>query len=41
MNPPAPTFLTFAGFFIAALAVGMGWALGNLLIVWFARLVTF
>jgi hypothetical protein len=39
MTPPV-AWQTFAGFFLAALGVGMGWALGNWIILMLARLVT-
>jgi hypothetical protein len=37
---PSPTWQTFAGFFLAALGAGMGWALGNWIILMLARLLT-
>lgn len=39
MNPQ-PTATTFAAWFLVALAVGIGWALGNWLVVMLARILT-
>jgi hypothetical protein len=39
MMPPV-AWQTWAGFFLASLGAGMGWALGNWIILMLARLVT-
>lgn len=35
-----PSWNNFAGAFLVALGLGMGWALGNWIIVMLARLIT-
>ena len=36
---PTPTWQTFVAYFLAAFGAGIGWALGNLVVVFLSRLL--
>jgi hypothetical protein len=36
---PTPTWQTFVAYFLAALGAGIGWSLGNLVVVFLSRVI--
>jgi hypothetical protein len=36
---PTPTWQTFVAYFLAAFGAGIGWSLGNLLVVFLSRVI--
>jgi hypothetical protein len=36
---PTPTWQTLVAYFLAALGAGIGWSLGNLVVVFLSRLI--